>query len=226
MFRSSLRIRSGWVFLLGGVAFLAACSGGTADDDDDVVTSPPPPSITTTTGTPTGTPSPSPTPTSVPYIPERCFLRWTTVSGTRTHTYMLDMPASKWISGTGTYGAPDVQAFFVYGSTDGTFAGAEAVTLPTSGTFTLVVTSLQDGNSINFDDGVAQGYNSFDFVNQTSGAQAASGGTGTFTGVWSNHLATAEAGLTPGSGTLTVAIATSSLTLGQTTSVGQCYDAR
>lgn len=194
---------------------VAACTGG-GDDDDDAASPSPSPSAS-------GSPSPSPSPTA--FAADRCWLTWKTLrpEGT-TDAILVDLPASLWLAGgTVTYDTPGVTANFLYDS-DGTFAGSGAIGIPGGGAFEISADGFVPGALVTFSDADAQDFTRYDpMVGSTTGEIVASGGIGSFTGTWTDPLETDPGSFLEGEGTLAITISGSSLTLGATRAVGQCY---
>ncbi len=200
--------------VLAGCAAIAACSGGAGDP----TTTPTP----TPTQTPTVTPSPSPSPTA--FAADRCWLRWTTSNPTgKVSSYLVDLPAATWLAGgTASYGV-DVTAVFMHDS-DGTYVGSTAVAFPMSGDFQVSADGFLPGATVTFSDAASQPYERYDVdLGGVTGEVIANGGTGTFTGTWTDPLVTDPGEFVPGTGAILVAFGTTNLSLGTTRAVGQCY---
>ncbi len=180
------------IMATGALAFgLAACSG----DDDDIA---------------------SPTPT--PYNPDICFIVWAkanSVNAANFDAYFWQAAATEVANGAGNYvfntGAFDSVLGFFYYNTNATLDAYAALGVNTAGDYTLTIDGLQMDDNFDFADTTNNQY--FDVpATGPLGAQIASNGTGTFDGVLSDPEPGAPA--TPGTGTLTIAYAGSSLALG------------
>lgn len=181
------------------VAAAAACSGNSGG------------------GTPTAVPT--------PFTPTNCQVVWLTASSSNAatfQTYVVDMPIANWVSGTKSF-APGLgaNAGIFYYQLDVQQATAKAVGLATAGSFSVTVGGTGAGQATAVTDSDPQSY--YDSAHPVIGAFLATGGTGSFTGQWSDPDPAANP--TFGTGTVTVLFQGSSLELGRDASFALCYDA-
>lgn len=190
---------------LGAIA--VACSGGGGDDDDSGTT-------------------PSPTPVAVDY----CQVVWVSQEPIVTTTtnydiFLVDAPLASWTTGTKSYGvsAPGTFLGVFY---DGRFDANEPArnaAVTTSGTFDLV---LADGTTtdagVEFEDTTTQTFFSLDQATGSVSSMTGTGGTGFFSGQWSNPDALP---VTPGeAGLITITYNGTSQQIGTSGIYAICYD--
>lgn len=153
------------------------------------------------------------TPSPTPFVPTDCALLWENVTASNTiDAYEIDMPVANWTSGVKTCDTTSNRCAYLLGydpNTQTVTAAGQA----TSGTFQVTVGTLDKGQPVSFVDSDQQAY--FDATvpaGMPLGAQVASGGIGSFSGVWSDP----GAGVAPtlGTGTITVMVAGSSKVFG------------
>ena len=98
--------------------------------------------------------------------------------------YKVEMPAADWTSGTHAFDGTSRLGVFYYGlfdgDGDGLFEGSADAASATSGSFTLDVDGVDEGDAVVFDDPTLQSYLGLGAV------VIATGGTGGFDGVWSS----------------------------------------
>lgn len=183
----------------------AACSGG--GDDDDANT-------------------PTPSPTAV--TPDYCQIAWVNVvpggdiQDGPFDIYLVDGPLDQWTSGTKNYAVNGLLGVFYNDATSaspGTIAYADAA-VTTAGQFTLTLANgTTTGATVEHEDDTAQTFFALD--NGQVGAEVGTGGTGDFSGTWSDPDATQ---VTPGSGLIAITWMNTSMQIGVQGSFAKCYD--
>ena len=161
-----------------------------------------------------------------PVEPTDCTLLWYRArEGGRFDLYKVEMPAADWAPGTRSYDGVVRLGVFYYGLSDadgdGLFEQHLDAASATSGTFTVGGSGLDEGDTVTFEDTVAQSYFGL------GDALLATGGTGVFDGVWSpSEIEEGEGEPAYAEGaTLTLAYAGSSLELGSDSyaAFGYCW---
>lgn len=198
-----MRARLLAVALLASVVAAAACSGG---------------------GGSGGAHSPTPTvsPTISPPV-DACQVVWESLdsSGTgTTNVFLVDAPPADWASGELEYSVNNPVGVFYYGY-DAATRTASAAAATTAGAFEVGLgDGTVTGGTVSFTDSTAQTFFALDLGSGQVGMQVGSGGTGGFTGVWSDSTA---ANPTLGTGSVTLAWMGSNFTLGTLDSYATCY---
>lgn len=167
--------------------------------------------------------SPTPTPTGSPLPADSCQIVWLTPDGTDpflNDEFIVDAPIASWVTGTQTYSVNSpVGVFYDNVDSAGNIASA-AVT--TAGSFDLTVgNGTTIGGALTFTDSSVQTFYSLNLGTGVVGAQVTTGGTGTFTGVWS----ASSPPYTSGNGNITIAWQGTSLNLGALGKYARCYHA-
>lgn len=190
------------VFVATATAAVAvACSGGGAAGDD-------------TTTTPTPTPSPV----------DACQIVWVSADADSSlrDVFLVDAPLADWTTGANSYAVTSPLGLYYRGkdpSNPAAFALSAAAC--TSGAFDLVLgNGTVTSASIAFNDSAPQTFFAFDESNAEIGAFVGTGGTGSFSGLWSNPQSPDPI---PGSGTIEIHYLGTSLVLGGITSYATCY---
>lgn len=175
-----------------------SCSGGGDDDDDD-------------DGSTTGTP------TNVDY----CQIVWATPDEGAFDVFLVDAPIGQWSSGTKSYGINSPIGVFYNNQPADQSQPALSAAITTSGQFDLVLANgTVTGAGVEFTDTSNQNFFAYGQSNGVIGAKVGTGGTGTFSGVWSPP----EGPLTGGDGNITIAYEGTSRLIGAQGSYAICYD--
>lgn len=201
--------RSLLLLLALGVASVAgaACSGGGGGGDSST------------------TPTPTPT-SSLP--PDSCQIVWLSSSAAATggvprwNMFLVDAPLADWQTGVPSYTVNSPIGVFYYGYDRATH-DAEAAAVTTAGSFQLGLGSGTDvGGTVDWNDTTPQSFFALDLVSGVVGAQVASGGTGTFSGTWSDPAVETTNG---GTGSVSVAWMGTNFSIGGLGSFAKCYHA-
>lgn len=162
-------------------------------------------------------PGPTPSPTATPNYLTRCQTLWADVGlGSTYNFYIIDMPYESWFTGTKTFDAIDNYGFYFVGYDFATGA-YQSLGLATSGTYSVTASGTDTGDSLSIQDPTSQLYLDYD----TPGAVLGSGGTGSFSGEWSDPYGS---DVVPGTGTITVMHLGTAMTFGNYLSYALCYE--
>lgn len=162
-------------------------------------------------------------PTPTPAFPaDRCHIVWSTESEERTDLFVLDAPFANWVTssshalvtGTGGFRATYLGDYEV--GTD----SAAVVAAVTTGTIAIATGEPGPSVFLDFENEVPRPLFHVDTAGNPT-AFAGSGGTGTFSGFWSDPW---SANVVPGSGTISVLVDGTSRTLGSDVSYAVCYE--
>lgn len=185
--------------LLATAVSFAACTGGGDDGGDG--------------------PDPTPTPA---FPADRCHIVWSTESAERTDLFVLDAPFASWVTSTShalTTGTAGFRATFL-GDYDVLTDSAVVVAAVTTGTISVVTAEPGPASFLSFDSEVPRPLFHVDSAG-TPVAFAGTGGTGSFSGFWSDPW---SANVSPGSGTIAVLVEGTARTLGSDLSYAVCYE--
>lgn len=182
--------------------------------------------LTLAVATPTPPPAPGPSPTPTPYPGTYCSVLWTTPGSAAGlfNMYEINMPAAMWTSGTRTFDDVNVLGLY-YRDFDPIANDVVLFGYADGGTFDLTVAGRQPGQTVTISDSSQQTY--LDAFGMVAGV-IATGGEGSFTGVWSNPDSVGEdfpesAGADVGTGTIAIRDAAGNHTLGSTMAYGICF---
>jgi hypothetical protein len=168
--------------------------------------------------------SSNPVASPTPFNPTNCQVAWLTAAASQAgayQVYVIDMPIANWTTGTKAFSpsAGGNSATFYY-ELDLSTSVAKAIGHASSGSFAVTAGGTTAGDSISVTD--SAGVTLFDATG-LSGAVIASGGTGTFDGVWSDPSPNANPVFGSSSSAISVVYAGSSLSIGAQGSLGICY---
>ena len=173
----------------------------------------------------------SPSPSGTPFVASHCQLVWTKKDpATQTRVidyYVVDAPAGKWVTGTNSYfigdpsGVTNVEGAFVY-HFDVVALSNMGAAVASSGIFSVGTNPADPtgiGKLVGFQDSTPQHY----FTLTSAGLpnlDQGPGGTGDFTGQWSNP---GSPDVTAGTGSMNIMFMGTSFSLGGDLAYGMCF---
>lgn len=179
-----------------GVA--ASCGGGGGDDDDDGATT-----------------------TSTPVNVDYCQIVWATPDEGAFDVFLVDAPIGQWSTGTKNYGINSPIGVFYNNQPADQTQPALSAAITTSGQFDLVLANgTTTAAGVQFADTTLQNFYAYGQSNGVIGMKVGTGGTGTFSGVWSPP----EGPITGGDGNITIAYEGTSRLIGAQGAYAICYD--
>lgn len=159
-----------------------------------------------------------PTPSPTPFTATNCEIGWFTAQAApgKYDAYVVDMPLASWTSGTKTFDGSGTLGTF-YRGLDLSSQAYDVAAVATAGTFLVSVSNgTAAGESVGFTDPDVQAY-------EQGGVAVATGGDGSFHGVWSDSGPASNPSY--GAGTINMMWQGSSFLLGQDAALAVCYDA-
>lgn len=175
-----------------------SCGGGGGDDDDDGATT-----------------------TSTPANVDYCQIVWATPDEGVFDVFLVDAPIGQWTSGTKSYGINSPIGVFYNNQPADQSQPALSAAITTSGQFSLVLANgTTTAAGVEFSDASVQNFYAYGQSNGVIGMKVGTGGTGTFSGVWSPP----EGPITGGSGNITIAYEGTARLIGAQGAYAICYD--